>query len=64
MRLEGCGQLASLRATTEFYGAFGRTMAQPIRNSGWRPLTSHSNARGTSGTRPGKPLRDVGGRRA
>src|ERR1700686_2070016 len=28
---------------------FGRTMAQPIRSSGWRPFTSHSNDRGTSG---------------
>ena len=28
-------------------------MAQPIRNSGCRPVTNHSNARGTSGTRPG-----------
>ena len=28
-------------------------MAQPIRNSGCRPFTSRSNARGTSGTRPG-----------
>jgi len=35
------------------YGAFGRTMAQPTRNSGWRPFTIHSNTRGTSGTRPG-----------
>ena len=38
------------------YGFFGRTMAQPIRSSGWRPFTSHSKARGTSGTRPGKRL--------
>ena len=36
------------------YGAFGRTMAQPTRSSGCRPFTIHSNARGTSGTRPGK----------
>ena len=28
-------------------------MAQPIRSKGWRPFTSHSNARGTSGTSPG-----------
>ena len=28
-------------------------MAQPIRNNGWLPFTSRSNARGTSGTRPG-----------
>jgi uracil-DNA glycosylase len=36
------------------YGPFGRTIAQPTRNSGCRPVTSQSNARGTSGTRPGK----------
>ena len=41
------------RRRHEIYGAFGRTMAQPIRSSGCRPFTSHSNARGTSGTRPG-----------
>src|SRR3981189_1338479 len=45
----------------EFYGAFGRTMAQPTRNSGWRPFTIHSNARGTSGTRPGKRCAMSGG---
>ena len=43
------------------YGAFGRTMAQPIRNSGWRPFTSHSKARGTSGTRPGNRCAISGG---
>ena len=37
----------------ELQAAFGRTMAQPTRNSGCRPSTSQSNARGTSGTRPG-----------
>ena len=36
-------------------------MAQPIRSSGWRPLTSRSNARGTSGTRPGKRCAISGG---
>ena len=46
------------------YGTFGRTMAQPIRSSGWRPFTSRSKARGTSGTRPGNRLRDIGRRRA
>ena len=39
-------------------------MAQPIRSSGCRPVTSHSNARGTSGTRPGKRLSDLGRRGA
>jgi hypothetical protein len=43
------------------YGAFGRTMAQPIRNSGCRPVTNHSNARGTSGTRPGNRRAMSGG---
>ena len=28
-------------------------MAQPTRNNGCRPVTIRSNARGTSGTRPG-----------
>src|SRR6266702_6133641 len=42
-------------------GAFGRTMAQPTRKSGWRPFTSHSNARGTSGTMPGKRCAISGG---
>ena len=36
-------------------------MAQPIRNSGWRPFTSRSNARGTSGTRPGNRCAISGG---
>jgi len=35
-------------------------MAQPIRSSGCLPFTSHSKARGTSGT-AGKPLRQFGG---
>ena len=39
------------------YGPFGRTMAQPIRNSGCRPFTSHSKERGTSGHDAGKALR-------
>ena len=50
--------------TMRSYGVFGRTMAQPIRNSGCRPVTNHSNARGTSGTRPGNRLRDIGRRGA
>src|SRR5581483_3614206 len=36
------------------YCPLGRTMAQPMRSKGWRPLTSHSKARGTSGVSPGK----------
>ena len=36
-------------------------MAQPIRNSGCRPFTSRSNARGTSGTRPGNRCAISGG---
>ena len=36
-------------------------MAQPMRSSGWRPLTIQSNARGTSGTRPGKRCAISGG---
>ena len=47
--------------TGTVYGAFGRTMAQPIRNSGCRPFTIHSNARGTSGTRPGNRCAISGG---
>ncbi len=43
------------------YGPFGRTMAQPMRKSGWRPFTSHSKARGTSGVRPGKRFAISGG---
>ena len=46
------------------YGPFGRTMAQPIRSRGWRPFTSHSNARGTSGDEARESLRDFGRRRA
>jgi len=48
--------LRSIRGTAlspARYGSFGRTMAQPIRSSGWRPFTIRSNARGTSGTMPG-----------
>ena len=48
-------------ARSERYGAFGRTMAQPTRSSGWRPFTIHSKARGTSGTRPGKRCAISGG---
>ena len=43
------------------YGAFGRTIAQPTRNNGCRPFTSHSKARGTSGTRPGNRCAISGG---
>ena len=57
MRLEERGH----REDDRVHGPFGRTMAQPIRSSGWRPLTSHSNARGTSGTRPGKRCAMSGG---
>ena len=58
--------LRSIRATRRLrsvprYGDFGRTMAQPIRNSGCRPVTNHSKARGTSGTRPGKRCAISGG---
>src|ERR1700731_4538617 len=42
-------------------GVFGRTMAQPIRSSGCRPVTKHSNARGTSETRPGNRCAISGG---
>ncbi|MEI9925206.1 MAG: hypothetical protein WDN50_18400 [Bradyrhizobium sp.] len=40
-------------------------MAQPTsRNNGWRPFTSHSNARGTSGYETGKLPGDIRRRRA
>ena len=48
-----CSKRHAHDLTADGYGVFGRTMAQPIRSSGCRPFTSHSNARGTSGTRPG-----------
>ena len=43
------------------YGAFGRTMAQPIRSSPWRPVTIRSKARGISGTMPGNRLASSSG---
>ena len=46
---------------SQIYGAFGRTIAQPTRNNGCRPFTSHSKARGTSGTRPGNRCAISGG---
>src|SRR6202453_673549 len=62
---EGTGRASSLSGPADSpcltalltlcpHGAFGRTIAHPIRNNGCRPFTSRSNARGTSGTRPGK----------
>ena len=54
---DGASRLLTMRSSR----TFGRTMAQPIRSSGWRPLTYHSNARGTSGTRPGKRFAMSGG---
>ena len=53
--------LRSVRGTRPAYVPFGRTMAQPMRRSCWRPVTSHSKARGTSGTMPGKRARMSGG---
>jgi len=50
-----------VRGTKGTHGPFGRTIAQPMRRSGWRPFTSHSKARGTSGTMPGKRCAISGG---
>src|SRR6185437_1108511 len=54
-------EVCGVRSPSEIQFPLGRTMAQPIRNSGWRPFTSQSKARGTSGTSPGKRLAISGG---